>query len=276
MLDEDERIWSALAAKQPVATRMLALRELGKDERKTQRRVDRVCALLRDDPNPIIRHDAAFVLGAMLADEAVDTLAVAASSDESFLVRHESLESLAFLSALPSAVAAITRGIADAHQDVRETAAMARHYQSALPANVTSSALGDLTLPIHLRWAAAFELLNEHLTGRAENAAALFARCLRSDSSPFLRHTAAFMLEEVGGASAWDDLARAALEDASPLVRHEAIETLGFLPPSPSGLSLLERLVRDDDPTVALTARVALEINALRAANNPTRKESVQ
>jgi HEAT repeat protein len=276
MLDDDKRLRAAFAPERPVAARMLELRRLGKEERKTEARVDLLCRMLRGDPNPILRHDAAFVLGAISADEAIDALATAACNDESFLVRHECLESLAFFPALPNAVDAIARGARDAHCDVRETALMAEAYQRARPSSVATSALSDPALPVHLRWAAAFRLLSEYAEGRAHDAAPLFARCLREDPSPFVRHTAAFMLEEVGGTSAWDELARAAWSDPSPLVRHEAIETLGFLAPDATGKALLERLSCDDEPTVALTARVALDIVALRAAHIAGQEASIQ
>jgi HEAT repeat protein len=276
MLDDDKGLWATFAPERPVAARMLELRRLGKEERKTEARVDLLCRVLRGDPNPILRHDAAFVLGAMSADEAIDSLATAARNDENFLVRHECLESLAFFAALPSAVDAISCGARDPHCDVRETALMAEAYQRARPSQVAASALSDPASPVHLRWAAAFQLLAEYAEGRAHDAARAFARCLREDSSPFVRHTAAFMLEEVSGTSAWDELARAALSDPSPLVRHEAIETLGFLVADANGKALLERLSCDDEPTVALTARVALDIVALRAAGTASQEARIQ
>jgi HEAT repeat protein len=257
---DDDQLRLELAPGRPLAMRMMALHHLGKDERRTVARVDLLRRLLRDDPNPVIRHDAAFVLGAMSASEAAEALADSALRDESFLVRHESLESLAFFSPIPFILDAVERAERDEHADVRETAAMAGARLRSSHGAASADALLDMRLPIHERWAGAFRLLADHTAGRTPDTARVFERCLRSDPSGFLRHTAAFMLEEVSGADAWDALAHAALEDESPLVRHEAIETLGFLPPRPIASALFARLCADPDTTVAMTARIALDI----------------
>ena len=68
------------------------------------------------------------------------------------------------------------------------------------------------------------------------------------------------MLEEVEAEEAIPLLMRTALEDSSVLVRHEAIETLGFMAPLPQTVELARKLTSDPQPEVAQTARIALEI----------------
>jgi HEAT repeat protein len=260
----DATLRERLSAERPLHERMLALHRLGKEERKTPMRVELLREVLADDPDPVIRHDAAFVLGAMMAEEAEDALIDAALHDPSFLVRHESFESLAFFSPTPAVMAAVEAGLTDEHPDVRETAVMVRAYQLAKPVEVGVEPLLDANAPMHLRWAAAFSLLGEHHAGRAPDAVSALKQVLRSDSSGFVRHTAAFMLEEVGGVTARAQLTDAAFHDQSLLVRHEAIETLGFMPPHPDTRTVLETLKDDADPIVALTARIACDIFASR------------
>ncbi|HEX4466740.1 MAG TPA: HEAT repeat domain-containing protein, partial [Solirubrobacteraceae bacterium] len=181
-----------LSAARPLHERMLSLHQLGKEERKTPMRVELLREVLASDPDPVIRHDAAFVLGAMMAEEAEEALVAAALHDPSFLVRHESFESLAFFPPTANVMAAIEAGVSDAHPDVRETALMVQSYQRAKPVEVGVESLLDATAPMHLRWAAAFALLGEHQAGRATDAADLLEQVLRAAPSGFVRHTAAF------------------------------------------------------------------------------------
>lgn len=263
----DSALRSHLRPEQPLSTRMLALHGVGKAARKTPERGELLLRVLRGDPNPIIRHDAAFALGVIMAEEAQEALAAAAVADEHFLVRHESLESLAFSARTPVVMKALEQGLRDEHPEVRETAEMARAYQLAKPLQVEARSLLKSSLPLHLRWAAAFQLLEDHQAGRLPGADALLSQTLRSDPSGFIRHTAAFMLEEVGGISAREQLIWSALHDSSLLVRHEALETLGFLPPDERTMSVIRRLESDPHPIVAQTARIAREIFQTREAD---------
>jgi HEAT repeat protein len=263
----DSALRRYLGPEQPLSMRMLALHGVGKAARRTPEREELLLRVLRADPDPVIRHDAAFALGAIMAEETQDALAAAAVADESFLVRHESLESLAFFARTPVVMEALEQGLRDEHPEVRETAEMARAYQLAKPLQVEARSLLSPSLPMHLRWAAAFQLLEDHQAGRLTGADALLSQALRSDPSAFIRHTAAFMLEEVGGTSAREQVIWSTLHDSSLLVRHEAIETLGFLPPDERTLSVIRELELDPHPIIAQTARIAREILQTREAD---------
>ena len=256
----DESLRHDLEPGQPLSVRMMAMHHIGKIARRTPERVALLERVLEHDPDPVIRHDAAFAIGAIFAGEAQDALARAALEDQSILVRHESLESLSFFAPGPLALAAIERGLHDEHSAVRESAEVARAYQAAVPFTARRESLLDPSAPVYERWAASFQLMDDHVAAPSDAAREIFARVLVSDPSPFMRHVAAFMLEEVGGTAARHLLVRAAFEDSSVLVRHEATETLGFMPPFPETIDAVRRLTFDPVPEVALTACIAWEI----------------
>ena len=91
------------------------------------------------------------------------------------------------------------------------------------------------------------------------NSIEIFKKVIVSDSSPVIRHEAAFLLGRSKNKEAVDILIQAIKTDTSDLVRHEAIEALGD-----SGINntkvkvLLQSLMKDKNPFIRDTARIAL------------------
>ena len=83
-----------------------------------------IASVLTNDPCPIVRHEAAFFLGALKTHEAVAALERALLTDEEEIVRHEAAEALGDLGdrdALP----ALEQALQDQSFVVRRTAEMA-------------------------------------------------------------------------------------------------------------------------------------------------------
>ena len=62
--------------------------------KKSKKTLHRLVAVLKDDVSPVIRHEAAFLLGATKNKDAVPYLIYAIRHDKSDLVRHEATEAL--------------------------------------------------------------------------------------------------------------------------------------------------------------------------------------
>jgi len=93
--------------------------------------VPNLCAVLKHDPSPLTRHEAAFTLGQLGYHSAVSALVEAMISDESPIVRHESdvaLSSIGDDKALPQ----LEEAIADSDEDVSNSALIAFEYLSYL------------------------------------------------------------------------------------------------------------------------------------------------
>lgn len=240
--------------------RWVIISRWNKSGERSPARVAALRDVLRNDPNSIIRHDAAFLLGDWCVDEAVEDFILALRDDPSYLVRHEVLESLAFLETTPRYEADIRRALEDSHPDVRATARMTLGHLSARPVRATSDQLLDLAAPVYVRWAAAFVLFEEMRENWKREGLDALVACLREDPDPFMRHVGAFMLDEVGGLDALDILGDSALNDPSLLVRHEAAETLGLLRATSRSLEVLGKLTDDDDPEIRATALLALDL----------------
>ena len=93
--------------------------------------VQPLCRVLREDPSPLTRHEAAFTLGQLGYRSAVSALIDAMINDESPIVRHESAVALSSIgddSALPQ----LEKAIGDKDEDVSNSALIAFEYLSYL------------------------------------------------------------------------------------------------------------------------------------------------
>ncbi len=77
--------------------------------------------VLREDPDPVVRHEAAFVLGELADPAGVAALAEAAEGDASALVRHEAAEALGWI-ATPESQRALRLALKDPVSEVVRTA----------------------------------------------------------------------------------------------------------------------------------------------------------
>jgi HEAT repeat protein len=90
-----------------------------------------LCRVLKDDPSPLTRHEAAFTLGQLGYRSAVPTLIQAMQNDKSPIVRHESAVALSSIGddeALPG----LEKAIGDHDEDVSNSALIAFEYLSYL------------------------------------------------------------------------------------------------------------------------------------------------
>lgn len=94
--------------------------------------------VLRADPNPIVRHEAAFVLGRLKdcgqigGDVAVSALCIAACEDPSLVVRHEAVEALACFEH-DEASSVLVNLLYHDHSDIRATASISLERRNELP-----------------------------------------------------------------------------------------------------------------------------------------------
>jgi deoxyhypusine monooxygenase len=90
-----------------------------------------LCGVLKEDPSPLTRHEAAFTLGQLGYRSAVPALVEAMLNDESPIVRHESAVALSSLgddAALPQ----LKKAIDDRDEDVANSALIAFEYLTYL------------------------------------------------------------------------------------------------------------------------------------------------
>ena len=99
-----------------------------------ERVVPSLCRVLKDDPSPLTRHEAAFTLGQLGYKSAVSDLVTAMLKDPSPIVRHESAVALSSIGddvALPE----LEKAIRDKDEDVSNSALIAWEYLSYLKQN---------------------------------------------------------------------------------------------------------------------------------------------
>ncbi|MBI4021465.1 MAG: HEAT repeat domain-containing protein [Candidatus Aenigmarchaeota archaeon] len=117
-----QQLQAAIAALQAGAAheRIYALKLLG-SEGGSDRVRQAIIAALHHDPDPIVRHEAAFWLGELGDPEATDALAHALRNDPASIVRHEAAEALGWIPTTASR-RALEAALQDPDQVVRKTA----------------------------------------------------------------------------------------------------------------------------------------------------------
>ena len=101
----EEAIVKALSVDVPAHERMDVVEELGHANGHLRKHfVENVLVrVLKEDPNPIVRHEAAFSLGSLhgrgrqLRAASIDALCEAAHHESSIVVRHEAAEALGWI-----------------------------------------------------------------------------------------------------------------------------------------------------------------------------------
>ena len=86
--------------------------------------------ILQNDPNAIIRHDAAFALSYFKNKTAMNILARFAAEDKNPLVRHEIAEALSFHPLTLQTKNALEKLLNDPIKEVRDTAQMVLQMQN--------------------------------------------------------------------------------------------------------------------------------------------------
>ncbi|MGF1580118.1 MAG: HEAT repeat domain-containing protein [Gemmataceae bacterium] len=114
------------------AQRMLCVTWIGEQVTKPvpQPLEEVLCQVCLHDGDPVVRHEAAFVLGLLYSLEAIegsqalDTLCESSQNDPSIVVRHESAEALAFFP-VQKAIDVLSDLVEDESHDVVTTAQIA-------------------------------------------------------------------------------------------------------------------------------------------------------
>ncbi len=99
----------------PVADRFDIVHSLASARTELVRRL--LVNVLRVDPSPLVRHEAAFVLGCLGGRKQAMAVRMALKSDTSFLVRHEAAMALAEIGA-PEDIPTLTARLADRSPEV--------------------------------------------------------------------------------------------------------------------------------------------------------------
>jgi len=104
----------------------------------TEAIVPALCNVLKEDPSPLTRHEAAFTLGQLGYRSSIKALIDAMHTDPSPIVRHESAVALSSLGD-PSALPELRKATKDTDEDVRNSATIAYEYLTYLKRKADAS-----------------------------------------------------------------------------------------------------------------------------------------
>ncbi|KAI5674317.1 hypothetical protein M9H77_14681 [Catharanthus roseus] len=233
---------------------------------------DALIRAMRDSSN-LLAHEAAFALGQMQDSVAIPALE-AVLNDLSLdpIVRHEAAEALGAIVSEGNIPILKKSLVFDPAQEVRETCELALSRIEDLKNKENSIKDSSPFLSVDPAAPATYTLLNEE-KGMYERYGALFG--LRnhggqeaisaiieslSAKSALLRHEVAYVLGQLQNKRASEALSRT-LRDATehPMVRHEAAEALGSIADEECVL-LLKEFAKDPEALVSQSCEVALSM----------------
>lgn len=271
----------------PVAARMRAI--FGLKGLDTPEAVSVLEKSILSDPSALVRHEVAYVLGQMRAEQALGTLKqVLQDADEDVMVRHEAAEAMGAI-AHPS-VLQILDDYADDNslaREIRETCLLAAErirwaqgeqnntvspdenviYRSVDPAPpeqkpVSTKQLRDVLCDVNadmfIRYRAMFALRNR---GGPDAVDALCESMHKEKESALFRHEVAYVLGQMQSersVSTLEKFLQDPLEHA--MVRHEAAEALGSVGTKEAD-AILDRFQKDESEVVRESVEVALDIS---------------
>jgi len=226
--------------------------------------LDTIIKVLENDPNQIVRHEAAYCIGEFTEDgfsNSVEALIQSIETDESEIVIHEAMLALGN-SGDEQGLSTLARFLDSRNSNLRITAEISLERLVMKKQNVRITDMNDSlreilmdldTLREH-RIQAAFELLN--IGGEQELKDLI--RALHQEVCPIVKHEIIFALGEMVSSEIIAELIDVLNKDSNPLVIHESLLSLANLGEK-NIRKEIENLLDHKNRIIAETAEIALE-----------------
>ena len=220
---------------------------------------------LHTDPSPIVRHEAAFVLGEKNSFIGVQPLIHAIYNDPNKFVVHESALALANLGIIgsPHSDKILNELLNDKDRDIIDTAEIAlqrlHNKKNKILKNSGISASKDILRDLsnsnkERRIQAAFVLMND---ASADSVSCLI-EALHKEPSAIVKHEIVFSLGECIAYQVVPDLIKTLEYDTNDFVIHETLLALGTLGDSIAKDSI-KNFLSHPNPNIAESAEIALD-----------------
>lgn len=223
----------------------------------TDVRLVKVGYLLENDPSPIVRHEAAYVLGEVNSEVSSKFLLHAIQNDPNRFVVHESALALGNLGDI-SFLDDLTKLLEHPDHDVVLTAEIAierlKMKSNGISISNPKKVMIDLSAHPEHRIQAAFQLLGD---GSLESISCLIT-ALHQETNPIVKHEIIFSLGETSSKISSDALIAALGTDVNHFVIHEsllAISTLSF----PDAQTSIQKYLSHEVDEVRESAEIALQ-----------------
>ncbi len=226
--------------------------------------LDIIIKVLQNDPNQIVRHEAAYCIGEFTEKKfhnAVDALIEAIETDKSEIVKHEAMLALGNLGD-DGGMKALIGFIDHNNSNLRITAEislerliMRRQKESILNENLPlSHIILDLDTMREYRIQASFELLK--IGGEQELEVLL--KALHQETCPIVKHEIIFSLGEMVSSDIIPALIDVLGKDSNPFVIHESLLSLANLG-GENHKRIIEKYLGHDNKIISETAEIALK-----------------
>ena len=220
---------------------------------------------LSNDPSPIVRHEAAYILGEKATVLSIDPLIQAIGTDRHKIVVHESLLALANLGSIayPESQKVIEGQLNNADADVVDTAEIAlqrlnmKLQKVEIPTDLKSllKILDDLgSKNKEYRIQASFVLMDNASTESVD----LLISSLEREPSPIVKHELIFSLGESIHYKVVPELIKVLQTDKNFFTVHEALLALGTLGDFKAE-SEIRKFLHHEDPAIVESAEISLE-----------------
>ena len=227
--------------------------------------IDIISHTLLNDPSPIVRHEAAYILGEKNSFLAIDPLIRAITTDKAVIVVHESALALANLGSLgyPVSQHLLLDLQQSTNDDLVDTAEIAiqrlnmKMNRESLQFNNESmrDIMDDLSIRNkEKRIQASFLLMEDASTESVE----FLIKCLHREPSPIVKHEIIFSLGEAIHYKVVPELIKVLETDTNFFTIHESLLALGTIGDKKSE-TIIRKFLNDKEVEISESAEIALE-----------------
>lgn len=217
---------------------------------------------LKNDPSPIVRHEAAYVLGEMKDKRGVKFLIKAIENDTDKFVVHEATLALSNLGklAMPEGKIVIEKLLSDQDPDILDTAeiSLQRLIKKLSDKTLTinpEEAIKNLTNSNkENRIQASFMLMED----ASENSIDILIEALNNEPSGIVKHEIIFSIGESIANKAVPELLKVLKKEKNVFALHETILALATIGNKRAEGSI-RLFLNHEDPNISETAEIALE-----------------
>jgi deoxyhypusine monooxygenase len=217
------------------------------------------------DPSPIVRHEAAYILGEKNNESAIPYLTQAIENDNNKIVIHESALALANLGniCLPAGKDILSSLLKSFDENIKDTAEIAlQRLELKTSKNVFSPSIEECKTIIldfspqkrEKRIQSAFKLMEDASSESVE----FLIQALQKEPSPIVKHELIFCLGECIYYKVIPAFLRLLEEEKNFFVVHETLLALGTLG-EPSTENSMRKFLTHSDPDIVESAEIGLE-----------------
>jgi len=226
----------------------------------TSQNLQTLTDIAKNNPCPIVRHEAIFALGEMGTPSTISFLEERARSDDNYAVIHEALVSIGTLGSLKQ-ISFLKKFLDSPIEDIYSSAKIAierinqsENFEKEVPKNKSHyiTKLHDIK---NTNQNERIQILFQLMRIADDESVQAIRKCLLEDPCRIVRHEAGFVLGEIGNEQAINAMLYSLKREKAPIVLHETLCALGTSA-NKIALPIIEPFLDHEDYLVRESAKI--------------------